>query len=100
MSTRKPKPAAAAQPAPENAAEQAPAAVTEGADIIEASAEVTPPADPPQPTHYLVAATKRRGRWRAGRFWPSEHTRVARDELDADAWEQVLADPALTVTEA
>ena len=105
MSTRKPKAEPAATPhenaaelAPEQLAEPAPADVTEGNEPVDSPAEVTPPADVAEPTHYLVAATKRRGRWRAGRFWAPEPTRVARDELDAVAWALVIADPALTVT--
>lgn len=109
MSTRKPKTEPAVTPhentaelateqLAEPAPEPAPADVTEGAELVDSPAEVTPPADVAEPTHYLVAATKRRGRWRAGRFWAPEPTRVARDELDAVAWALVIADPALTVT--
>lgn len=104
MSTRKPK-ANPTATTPEDAAElahaqhpeQAIAAVTQVAEPAEDPVAVTPPAADAA-THYLVAATKRQGRWRAGRFWPPEQTRVARDELEADAWARVLADPALSVT--
>lgn len=117
MSTRKPKADTAAQP-PESAAELAPEivppateptaelapeidaiAVTEGAEALEDGAAVTEgPAAAPEPAHYLVAACRPRGRWRAGRFWTPEPIRVARDEFDDEAWALLQADPVLTVT--
>lgn len=91
---------AEAGPAVERAAEAEP--IPEGSTVAAepvadaaAARAVTPP---DTPTHYLVAATARRGRWRAGRFWSPVPIRVAHDALDADAWARIAADPVLTVT--
>jgi len=55
------------------------------------------PAHPPGP-FVLVASRRPDGFRRAGRFWPPEPIRVARDELDDEAWALLQADPVLTVT--
>lgn len=47
-----------------------------------------------------IRSTLPDGRHRAGRRWTAEGVVVARDELDAEAWEAIAADPFLHVSPA
>jgi len=55
---------------------------------------------PEQAQLVRVTATKRTGRYRAGRFWPPEPTTVDRAEFDDAAWAQLEADPRLRIEPA
>ena len=104
MSTRKPKAEPAATPhenaaelAPEQLAEPAPADVTEGNEPVDSPAEVTPPADVAEPTHYLVAATKRRGscRGRPGKRPCRNHEQRRKQQIErARAQKQLVSQAA------
>lgn len=47
-----------------------------------------------------IRSVRPEGRYRAGRRWTAEGVVVGRDELDADAWEAIAADPLLHVAPA
>lgn len=51
-------------------------------------------------TAVRIRSTLPDGRYRAGRRWTAEGVVVARDELDAEAWEAIAADPFLHVSAA
>lgn len=42
-----------------------------------------------------IRSVQPEGRYRAGRCWTAKGVVVGRDELDADAWEAIAADPIL-----
>lgn len=51
-------------------------------------------------TAVRIRSTLPDGRYRAGRRWTAEGVVVARDKLDAEAWEAIAADPFLHVSPA
>lgn len=92
MSTRKKQDKPAAEPAAQHVIDQP----VERPQAQEPAAAVA--VTESGPTHVMVVANKRTGRYRAGRFWPPEPTRVAIDDIDDESWAAMIADPALTVT--
>ncbi|ENO80333.1 hypothetical protein [Thauera sp. 63] len=108
-----PAPADAPQPPPvtetvtEPAADAAPAAAVTLTPAVESDQPLVLAADaaaaavqPEQAQLVRVTATKRTGRYRAGRFWPPEPTTVDRAEFDGAAWAQLEADPRLRIEPA
>ena len=113
MSTRKKQDKPAAEPVAPHIIGQAteqptePSQAPQEPDQVDTVAVTAAPAEEPEaapvtdaatPTHVLVVANKRTGRYRAGRFWPPEPTRVAIDDIDDEGWAAIVADPALAVT--
>lgn len=91
------EPAAAAATAP--TVTPTPAAESDQALALAAEA-ATAAVQPEQAQRVRVTATKRTGRYRAGRFWPPEPTTVDRAEFDDAAWAQLEADPRLRIEPA
>lgn len=48
--------------------------------------------------HIAVRCTRKRGIWRAGRFWPPEPVAVALADLSDEQFEQINGEPLLVIS--
>lgn len=46
---------------------------------------------------YRIRAARASGIWRAGRFWPAEGVEVSEDDFTEAQWEQLRAEPVLSI---
>lgn len=102
-----PQPPPVTETVTEPAVDAAPAAAVTLTPAVESDQPLVLAADatsaavqPEQAQLVRVRATKRTGRYRAGRFWPPEPTTVDRAEFDDAVWAQIEADPRLRIEPA